>query len=68
MALCLSSMPCSQCPKEAPPRAYAGYAHSDDLLKKGRISIPTCQKRTARPALHPDVSELLPCCALYCTV
>ena len=49
IACCLFSTPIIQYPKLAPAPAKTGYAHSDSLLKNGRISRPSCQKRTARP-------------------
>lgn len=49
---CLLSTPVNQYPKLPPAAAKTGYAQSDSLLKKGRISIPSCQNRTARPSLH----------------
>lgn len=49
---CLLSTPVNQYPKLPPAAAKMGYAQSDSLLKKGRISIPSCQNRTARPRLH----------------
>jgi len=51
--ICLFSTPVNQYPKLPPAAAKIGYAQSDSLLKKGRISIPSCQNRTARPGkLH----------------
>jgi len=47
--ICLFSTPVNQYPKLPPAAAKTGYAQSDSLLKKGRISMPSCQKRTARP-------------------
>lgn len=49
---CLLSTPVNQYPKLPPVAAKTGYAQSDSLLKRGRISIPSCQNRTARPSLH----------------
>ena len=47
--ICLPSTPVNQYPKLPPTAAKNGYAHRDSLLKKGRISIPSCQRRTATP-------------------
>lgn len=49
-AACRSSTPCSQYPKLPPTPAKTGYAHSELRLKSGRISRPSCQRRTATPA------------------
>jgi hypothetical protein len=54
--LWLSSTPCNQYPKPAPAPPKTGYAHSDPLLKKGLISRPSCQKRTARPGRTTMIS------------
>ena len=56
IACCLSSTPCNQYPKLAPVPAKSGYAHSDSLLKNGRISRPSCHARTAMPR-SVDVSS-----------
>lgn len=58
IVFCLSSTPCSQYPKLAPAPAKTGYAHSEPRLKKGRISRPSCQKRTATPGEEVNWSEL----------
>jgi len=49
IACCLCSTPVNHHPKLPPMPANAGYAHSDSLLKNGRISRPSCQNRVARP-------------------
>ena len=49
MSYCRDSTPVNQYPKLPPAAAKTGYAQRDSRLKKGRISIPNCQKRTARP-------------------
>jgi hypothetical protein len=53
---CLCSTPVNQYPKLPPTPAKTGHAHSDSLLKKGRISRPSCQKRTATPIKLSQVS------------
>lgn len=50
-AACRSSTPWSQYPKLAPTPAKTGYAHSEPRLNQGRISRPSCQKRTATPVV-----------------
>lgn len=52
IVICRFSTPVNQYPKLPPAAANTGYAQSDSLLKKGRISIPSCQKRTAMPRFH----------------
>jgi len=49
MVCCLVSTPCNHHPKLAPTPPNNGYAHRDSLFQRGRISMPSCQKRTARP-------------------
>lgn len=58
IACCLLSTPINQYPKLPPAPAKTGYAHSDSLLKNGRISRPSCQKRTAMPAEPISVERL----------
>jgi hypothetical protein len=64
IAYCLSSTPVIQYPKLAPAPPKTGYAHSEPLLKNGRISRPNCHTRTASPVEYQLTSSLKAvCCA-----
>lgn len=52
MYCCLSSTPWYQYPKLAPIPPKRGQTHNDSLLKKGRISRPSCQKRVPSPVAY----------------